>query len=80
VLIDSWLLDLFPGRTLEELDQMDLNRLYRAKIAARMQAVEGRRKRFLEGKLKPKEISPEDWALILLMDEASKGGDSVGGG
>jgi hypothetical protein len=45
-----------------------------------MEAVEQRRKLFLAGKLKPKEISPEDWALILLMDEASKGGDSVGGG
>lgn len=48
---------------------MDLNRLYRAKVAARMQAVEGRRRRFLEGKLKPKEIDGEEWRLIQEMDE-----------
>jgi len=54
---------------LEELDQMDLNRLYRAKIAARMQAVEGRRRRFLQGKLKPKEIDADEWRLITQMDE-----------
>jgi hypothetical protein len=48
---------------------MDLNRLYRAKIAARMQAVEGRRKRFLEGKLKGKELDQDDWRIILEMDE-----------
>jgi hypothetical protein len=60
---------LFPGRTLEELDQMDLNRLYRAKVAARMQAVEMRRRRFLEGALKPAEIDEDEWALIVRMDE-----------
>jgi hypothetical protein len=48
---------------------MDLNRLYRAKIAARMQAVEGRRKRFLEGKLKSKDIEADEWKLIVAMDE-----------
>lgn len=48
---------------------MDLNRLYRAKTAARMQAVEVRRKRFLAGKLKPADIEPDDWALIMQMDE-----------
>ena len=60
---------MFPGRTLEELDQMDLNRLYRAKIAARLQIVEARRRRFLEGKLKPKEIDAEEWEIIKAMDE-----------
>ena len=48
---------------------MDLNRLYRAKIAARMQATEARRRRFLEGKIKPKEIAQEEWELIRQMDE-----------
>jgi hypothetical protein len=62
-------LELFPGRTLEELDQMDLNRLYRAKIAARMQATEYRRKRFLEGKIKSNDIEPDEWKLITQMDE-----------
>ena len=48
---------------------MDLNRLYRAKVAARMQAVEMRRKRFLAGKLKPSEMDEDEWALIERMDE-----------
>lgn len=47
---------------------MDLNRLYRAKIAARMQAVEGRRKRFLDGKLKTKDMDEAEWRLIVQMD------------
>lgn len=47
---------------------MDLNRLYRARIAGRMQAVEGRRKRFLAGKIKPKEIEASEWELIVQMD------------
>jgi hypothetical protein len=52
---------------------MDLNRLYRAKVAARMQAVEMRRKRFLAGALKPAEIDEDEWALIVRMDEWAEG-------
>jgi hypothetical protein len=37
-----------------------------------MQAVEGRRKRFLEGKIKPKEIDADEWRLIVQMDEWAK--------
>lgn len=48
---------------------MDLNRLYRARMAAQMEAVEGRRRRFLEGKLKGKDIEQDEWNLILEMDE-----------
>jgi hypothetical protein len=63
------LINLFPGRTLEELDQMDLNRYYRAKIVGRMQAVEARRRLFLAGKLKGQDLDQEDWNLVLQMDE-----------
>jgi hypothetical protein len=48
---------------------MDLNRYYRALIAGQMQAVESRRKLFLAGKLKSAQIEPEDWRLIVQMDE-----------
>jgi hypothetical protein len=72
-LLDEILLNLFPGRTLEELDEIDLNRLYRAKSAARMQAVEVRRKRFLAGKLKGSDLDADDWQLIVQMDELAKG-------
>jgi len=51
---------------------MDLNRLYRAKMAARMQAVEGRRKLFMLGKLKPKDIDASEWELIVQMDELAR--------
>jgi len=53
---------------------MDLNRLYRAKVAARMQAVEVRRKSFLAGKLKPAEIDEDEWALIGRMDSWAEDG------
>ena len=35
VLVDAWLLGMFPGRTLEELDTMDYGRLLRALEARR---------------------------------------------
>lgn len=63
-----WLLAQFPGRTLEELDSIDLNRLLRARAAAQMEAVEQRRKRYLAGKLEAKELEPDEWKLILEMD------------
>jgi hypothetical protein len=47
---------------------MDLNRFYRAKLAGRMQETESIRKRFLAGKIKPKDIDEGTWKLILEMD------------
>jgi hypothetical protein len=67
-LIDSWLLNLFPGRTLEELDEMDLNRFYRAKLAQQIQFVEERRKLFLQGKLKSKDLTVREWEMIVEHD------------
>jgi hypothetical protein len=48
---------------------MDLNRLHRALEARRMEMVEARRRRFLEGKIKGKDIDADEWALIVAMDE-----------
>jgi hypothetical protein len=59
---------MFPGRTLEELDEMDINRLHRALLARRMEAVEQKRRRFLGGKIKPGEIDADEWRLITQMD------------
>lgn len=59
---------LFPGRTLEELDQIDVNRLLRALEAKRMEAVEARRKLFLAGKLKAADLDADEWNLIVEMD------------
>lgn len=61
---------LFPGRTLEELDTVDVNRLLRAIDARRAQAVETRRRLFMAGKLQPDKIDEAEWNLIVEMDEA----------
>lgn len=52
----------FPGRTLEELDQMDYGRLMRAIEADNMQAVEARRKaHFANPQL---QLTPDEWVAI----------------
>lgn len=58
-------MDLFPGRTLEELDGIDFPRLLRALEAKRIIRVESVRALQLAGKAKP---SPAEWRAILLHD------------
>lgn len=58
---------------LEELDQMDLNRLLRAREAKRMEIVEERRKLFLAGKIEPDKIDEAEWQLITEMDAVAGG-------
>lgn len=53
---------------------MDLNRLYRAKIAKGMERVEERRKLFLAGKLKAEDLDAGEWNLITEMDEIEAAG------
>jgi hypothetical protein len=48
---------------------MDLNRYYRARVAGRMQMVDQRRKLFLQGKIKGKDLDAAEWKLITQMDE-----------
>lgn len=52
----------FPGRTLDELDQMDWLRFWRAIEAERIEQLEDRRSAFLAGKLK--DLPAEDWEQI----------------
>lgn len=52
--MDAWLLSLFPGRTLEELDDIDYPRLLRALEADQIQHVERERRRYLADKVSPK--------------------------
>lgn len=68
-LTDHLLMQFFPGRFLEEIDQIDTNRLLRALEARRMDAAEDRRKLFVAGKLEAKDISAVEWELITEMDE-----------
>lgn len=60
---------LFPGRTLEELDMIDLNRLLRAQAAQRMEAVEARRRLLMAGKLDGSDISEREGQLMIEMDD-----------
>ena len=65
-LFDSRLMARFPGRTLEELDQMDYGRLMRAFAAGNAEAVEMRRTLYLADKAK---LSDDDWAAVRDHDE-----------
>ena len=60
-MIDAWLLRRFPGRTLEELDQMDWGRLNRALEAGRIERLEELRS---IGTNDPSKVDPDDWAAI----------------
>lgn len=55
--MDSQLLELFPGRTLEELDEMDIARLERALAARRVQRDWQHDRGYLTGENDPKEFA-----------------------
>lgn len=58
------MLELFPGRTLEELDALDWPRLQKALKVRRMLAVEAKRSLQLRGRIDKKAISAEEWQMI----------------
>ncbi len=53
----------FPGRTLEELDQIDIGRFMRAVQAERMESVEERRKAYLKDS-KATKLTDAEWEQI----------------
>lgn len=57
-MIDSWLLEMFPGRTLEELDTMDWYRLQRALQAKHVRYIEEQRRQLVTGKIKGDKLDP----------------------
>jgi len=57
-------LQRFPGRTLEELDQMDWGRYLQAVSAGNTEALERRRQRFKAGEIKATSIDSADWDAI----------------
>lgn len=63
-LFDSFLLQQFPGRTLEELDGMDVLRYFRAIDARRIDTLEEMAFKTQTGKLKGSDVSKEDWEEI----------------
>ncbi len=66
--LDWWLLQRFPGRTLEELDSVDWLRLQRALEVGRIVDIEARAALYQEGKLQPEAIRPHEWRAIVEHD------------
>jgi len=62
--LDWWLMQRFPGRTLEELDNVDWLRLQRAMEVERIVNVEQRHKLYLHDKLKEKDLTTAEWRMI----------------
>jgi hypothetical protein len=71
-LLDAHLLRQFPGRTLDELDQMDWARYLRAIETDRIVAIEQRRQQFLSGSIAPDAMTAEDWDVIQEHDRIMK--------
>ena len=59
--LDYWLMQRFPGKTLEELDAIDWPRLMRAIEVEQIVGIESKRKQFLDGDLKRKYLKA--WEL-----------------
>lgn len=64
-IFDSWMLTNFPGRTLEELDGMDILRFMRAMEARSLESTERLNTKILKKEIKPSEVSKENWDRIL---------------
>jgi hypothetical protein len=83
--LDWWLMQKFPGRTLEELDDVDWLRLQRAMEVGRLVDIEQRHGLIAEGKLKPEAFNAREWAQVrrntALYDalEAERTGSDGGG-
>ena len=68
-LFDSWMLSNFPGRTLEELDGMDILRFMRAIEARSIESTERLNTDILSKKIKPTEVEDSVWKRILENNE-----------
>lgn len=66
---DAWLLRQFPGRTLEELDNIDWTRLARALHVREIERVEELYPLFFKGKWKP---TVAEWGMILRHNRLEK--------
>ena len=71
-MLDAWLLEKFPGKTLEELDCMDFARYWRAMEVQNIQAIERLRDLQLKGSYQPQ---PSEWQRIRRHDRWIDDGD-----
>ena len=60
--MDYWLLQRFPGRTLEELDWMDWLRLQRAVEVERIVNIEARRSAYFDHNTKT--LTDDEWQAV----------------
>ena len=72
-LFDSWMLTNFPGRTLEELDSMDVLRFMRAVEARSIESTERLNADILKQKIKPTDVGKESWDSILACEKHCSG-------
>lgn len=68
-MIDSFLLSLFPGRTLEELDNIDWPRLLRALKVKSIGETEQTLLSFQQGLVQQTSITAKQWEQIRLHDQ-----------
>lgn len=68
-LFDSWMLSNFPGRTLEELDGIDILRFMRAIEARSIESTERLNADILSKKVKPTDVDSDSWKRILEHNE-----------
>ena len=62
--LDWWLMQTFPGRTLEELDRIDWLRLQRALEVGRIVDLEAKNTLITEGKIPAESLSARQWRQI----------------
>ncbi len=62
--LDWWLMQTFPGRTLEELDRIDWLRLQRALEVGRIVDLEAKNTLITEGKIPAESLTAREWSQI----------------
>ena len=62
--LDWWLMQKFPGRTLEELDNIDWLRLQRALEVGRIVDLEAKNTLVTEGKLPAESLTAREWRQL----------------
>lgn len=68
-LVDAWLLERFPGKTLEELDNMNWVRFMRAMEAQELCDIEGKKSALTKGLIKGSAVSRRDLSRMKRNDQ-----------
>lgn len=71
-LVDAWLLERFPGKTLEELDNMNWTRFMRAMEAQEICDIESKKSALTKGLIKGSSVTRRDLARMKRNDDVYK--------